>query len=123
MALFIAKSPQYRSNQTVPRQIGGRYADLRPSTAENQAIGRIGSLLRQRAAEMKQERDTAVVGDLYNKWRDAERNALGEISKKKGKDAIDLHLDYEKFYNNAAERNKRYAVSQTTAEFRQYRIL
>ena len=66
MALFIAKSPQYRSNQTVPRQIGGRYADLRPSTAENQAIGRIGNLLRQRAEEMKQERDTAVVGDLYN---------------------------------------------------------
>ena len=66
MALFIAKTPQYRSRGNVPRRIGVRHADLRPSRAENQAIERLGTLLVTRADEMKQERDTAVVGEIIN---------------------------------------------------------
>ena len=101
MALFIAKSPQYRSRENVPRSIGVRYSDLRPSRAENEAISNLGNLLQVRAEEMKQERDTAVVGELYNTWRDADRQALSELFKKKGKDAVNLGEEYDKFFTKS----------------------
>ena len=101
MALFIAKTPRYRSSEKVPAQIGVRYSDLRPSRAENEAINRLGNLLVTRAEEMKKERDTAVVGDLYNRFRESERSALTEISKKKGKDAVNLDQDYDRFFNKS----------------------
>jgi hypothetical protein len=99
---FIAKAPQYRANQDVPRQIGGRYADLRPSRAENQAISRLGVVLQNRAAELKKERDAAVVGDLYNTWRESEREALAQIGSKKGKDAVNLGQDYDTFFEKSS---------------------
>ncbi|OEU68387.1 MAG: hypothetical protein BBJ57_02155 [Desulfobacterales bacterium PC51MH44] len=113
MALFIAKAPQYRASQTVPRQIGTRFADLRPSRAENQAIERFGSLLVLRANEMKQERDAAVVGDLYNQWRDADREQLSALLSKKGKDAVDLDRDYDTFYNESSGKADQQAENGT----------
>ena len=101
MALFIAKSPKYRSRQNVPGRIGVPVADLRGARAENEAINRLGTLLGIRADEMKQERDAAVVGDLYNQWRDADREQLSQLLQKKGKDAVDLDRDYDQFFTKS----------------------
>ena len=101
MALFIAKAPQYRSRQSVPKNIGVPVADLRASRAENEAINRLGTLLVTRADEMKKERDAAVVGDLYNQWRDADREQLSQLLQKKGKDAVNLDQDYDQFFTKS----------------------
>jgi len=98
---LIAKTPQYVSHRRVPGTIGVPYADLRPSSAENQAIGRIGELLRVRVEEMQQERDVAVVGDIYTKWADAERLAKEELFKRTGKDAVNLDQEYDKFFTKS----------------------
>ena len=101
MALFIAKAPQYKSRQSVPKNIGVPVADLRASRAENEAINRLGTLLGIRADEMKKERDAAVVGDLYNQWRDADREQLSQLLQKKGKDAVNLDRDYDQFFTKS----------------------
>jgi hypothetical protein len=102
MALFIAKTPKYRANENIPSEIRGRYADLRPSSAENQAISRLGVVLQNRAAELKKERDAAVVGDLYNTWRESEREVLAQIGSKTGKDAVNLGADYDTFFDKSS---------------------
>ena len=101
MALFIAKTPQYRSHATVSRQIGARYADLRPAYAKGRSIEKLGGLLVQRADEMKKERDTAVVGDLYNQWRNADRKQLAGLLAREGKDAANLDTDYNNWFNES----------------------
>ena len=101
MALFIAKARQYRAKERVPGKIGVPIADLRASRAENQAINRLGELLSIRADEMKKERDAAVVGDLYNQWRDADREQLSQLLQKKGKDAVNLDRDYDQFFTKS----------------------
>jgi len=99
---LIAKTPQYISQRKVPGTIGVPYADLRPSAAENRAIGRIGELIGIRAQEMKQERDAAVVGDIYNQWRDEDRKILSDLFNRKGKDAAGLEQEYDKFFVKSA---------------------
>jgi hypothetical protein len=97
MAIFAPKTPQYQSRAQVT-SFPGVYADLRPSAAKARAITNLGNMLATRASQMQQERDAAVVGDLYNSWRDESRKKLSELFSTKGKDAVNLDQAYDEFF-------------------------
>ena len=98
---LIAKSPTTRSGVRVG-SLQPRYADLRPSAAQSRAIVNLGRVISIRAQELQQERDAAVVGDLYTQWRDQDREQLGQLLQQKGKNAIKLGESYDKWFNESS---------------------
>lgn len=99
MAILVPKTPQYTSKQR-PGSLSIPYADLRGSRALGSAFVGLGSVIVDVADRMKQERDAAVVGDIYNEWRDADRDQLSQLLSLKGQEAANLGEKYDQWYND-----------------------
>jgi len=104
MPLTAPKVPRYTQRESLPAGLPTDYADLRPSQQIGGAYEKLGNVLIARAQVLQQQRDAAVVGDLYNQWRDQDRQALSELLAKKGKDAYNLDKQYDEFFNKSFEK-------------------
>lgn len=112
MPLLAPKVPEYQSHESPLRAIPFREAEVGPATVVGRAIELAGKRFEARGNEMQQERDTAVVGDLYNQWRDADRETLSNLLAKKGKDATNLQKDYDKFFTDSFNKKSSLAENQ-----------
>jgi len=100
MPILAPRSPKYRSQVSLAQFPRGQ-ASVGPALAVGGAISRLGNIIATRAQELKQERDAAVVGDLYNQWRDKDREQLSQLLERKGKDAVNLDQEYDKFFTKS----------------------
>ena len=100
MALLPPRTPRYTASVRLG-QIGRVYADLRPALLRGRAISNIGKAFVGWGEKLKDQRDAAVVGELYNSWRDEDRQVLAELGSKKGRDAVNLGQQYDDYFERA----------------------
>ena len=102
MAQLIAPTPEYRSRENLPPRLRLRYADLRGAYVVGRSISNVGRALVGLGQKMKRERDAAVVADLYNNWRDNDRQKISELLQRQGKDAVNLPEEYVEYFNESS---------------------
>lgn len=101
MPIHLPRSPQYQSRVRPRSSLGLGSLDLRGVFAQGQAITNLGKVITQRADQLKEQRDASVVGDLYNQWRDQDREKLSELLQRKGRFAKDLGQFYDGAFNKS----------------------